>query len=97
MVNKINMERIKTREEFSASLKESDNAATPSEAVNEMSVAVSIDSANAKEISDKIKEIGGNVKKEHDFGVIEVDTDPKLVDDIKKIKDVTDVKEIKKK
>lgn len=75
------LKRIKTQDEF---------------VINERSMNVSVDSKDTKTVEAAIKKLGAKVTKAHDFGVVEIEVDPKLVDAIKKIDDVTKVEEIKK-
>jgi hypothetical protein len=84
------MKNLKSREDF---LKESEVLSSNNFSLLEKSMSVKVDAKNTKNVQDSIKEIGGKITKAHDFGVIDIEVDPKLVDDIKKIEDVTDVEE----
>lgn len=81
------MKNIKTREDFVSSL----TTVTP---LNERAMAISVDAEDTKHAEESIKKLGGKITKVHGFGVIDIMADPKLVDDIKKIEDVTNVLEI---
>jgi hypothetical protein len=99
------MKNVKTREEFMlennlnselvrATLNSTEKEISDT-SVNEKHMDVSVDSESTKAAEAEIKTIGAKIKKVHDFGVIEIEVDPKLVDDIKKIENVTAVEEIK--
>lgn len=98
--HKYKMKNLKSREDFLA-----ENAGliapeapltAPLTAVNEKSMTVHVDAKDTKPAQEAIKKAGAKVIKATDFGTIDIETDPKLVDEIKSIEDVTAVEEIKK-
>ena len=91
------MKNLKSREEFTkenSSKLESLQLEIDAPVVNEK-FNVRIDAIDTKKVEVAMKEIGAKIVKIHDFGVIEVEADPKQVAEIKKIDDVTDVEAIK--